>query len=131
VASPGPLLLAMATTRVSTSLIHARLVSANCNDRALRVLPSSVTSTLFIDTLTHNIAAIANQAEQTGIINIGNGKPTSVSNFINAILKIKNSDIKLNKGHYPYASYEPHEFYADITKLKSVAGVKFDDSLWL
>jgi nucleoside-diphosphate-sugar epimerase len=84
-----------------------------------------------IETLAHNIVVIAGQNEQAGIINIGTGKPRTVLEFVEAILKIKNYNLKLNKGFYPYASYEPKEFWADVTKLKSIKGTKFDNKIWL
>lgn len=86
---------------------------------------------IHIETLAHNVVACAEQSDIKGIINIGNGKPVSVSEFVESILKIKKSNMKLNKGHYPYAEYEPHEFWADISKLKSVAKVKFDENIKL
>lgn len=86
---------------------------------------------IHIHTLAHNIVAVANQRKQSGIVNIGNGKPVSVLEFVESILKIKDYKMKLNKGFYPYTTYEPHEFWADISKLKSIKGAKFDDKIWL
>lgn len=84
-----------------------------------------------VETLVHNIIAISNQNKVFGIINNGNGKPVSVLEFVEKILEIKNYSIKLNTGYYPYSEFEPHSFWADIEKLKSVEGVKFDKEIWL
>lgn len=84
-----------------------------------------------IETLAHNIVVIAAQNKVNGIINAGSGKPQSVAEFIEAVLKLKNYKMKLNKGFYPYAAYEPKEFWADITKLKAVQGAVFDDIIKL
>jgi dTDP-6-deoxy-L-talose 4-dehydrogenase (NAD+) len=84
-----------------------------------------------VETLAHNIWAIAAQNQVNGIINAGSGKPTTVLEFIESILAIKGYKMQLNKGFYPYANYEPMEFWADITKLKSISGTKFDDKIWI
>jgi len=84
-----------------------------------------------ITTLVNNIIAISKQDKVYGIINNGNGKPVSVLEFAEEILRIKNYKMKLDTGYYPYSEYEPHTFWADITKLKAVEGIKFDDKIWL
>lgn len=84
-----------------------------------------------VDTLSYNVVKIAEQNEVTGIINIGNGKPRSVEEFVETIKQIKGSDIKLNKGYYDYPTYEAKDFWADTSKLKKVKGVRFDEDIWL
>lgn len=84
-----------------------------------------------LSTLAHNIHAIAAQGAITGIINAGNGKPMSVLAFVEKLMQLKNHSMKLNKGYYPYSAYEPHAFWADVSKLQLVANAKFDDDIWI
>lgn len=84
-----------------------------------------------INTLANNIVATAVQEDITGIINWGNGRAISVLEFVQEILRIKNSNIKLNTGYYPYPDYEAFQFWADINKLKKIDGIKIDDKIWL
>lgn len=86
---------------------------------------------IHIDTIAHNLLAIAVQQEQTGVINLGNGVGVRVIDFVNRIRDIKGSEIVVNRGFYPYPVYEPFSFFADIKKLKAVAGAKFDEQIRL
>lgn len=84
-----------------------------------------------VSTLAKNIITVAGQNKVTGVINVGNGNPISVLEFVESVLKIKGKSIKLNKGHYPYASYEPKEFWANVDKLKKIDGIILDKKIWL
>ncbi len=66
------------------------------------------------------ISSIACQHSENGIINCCSGQPVSVKDFVLQYLKTKQRSIKLNLGYYPYASYEPMEFWGDNTKLKRI-----------
>jgi dTDP-6-deoxy-L-talose 4-dehydrogenase (NAD+) len=55
-----------------------------------------------------------------GIINCCSGEPISVKDFVVNYLLLKNKHIDLNLGFYPYADYEPMEFWGDNTKLKKI-----------
>ena len=63
---------------------------------------------------------IATQNEIQGIINCCSGVPISVKDFVVNYLRLKNKKIELNLGYYPYADYEPMEFWGDDKKLKSI-----------
>ena len=63
---------------------------------------------------------IATQYEIQGIINCCSGVPISVKEFVVNYLRLKNKKIELNLGYYPYADYEPMEFWGDDKKLKSI-----------
>ena len=67
-----------------------------------------------------NIVSIAVQSKIQGIFNNCSGKPISMKDFIEDYLKKKNKTITLNLGHYPYADYEPKDFWGDNTKLQQV-----------
>jgi len=63
---------------------------------------------------------IATQNEIQGIINCCSGEPISVKDFVVNYLRFKNKHIDLNLGFYPYADYEPMQFWGDNTKLKKI-----------
>lgn len=66
------------------------------------------------------IAAATVQNDINGIINCCSGVPVKVSDFVEDFFRQKNYSIKLQKGFYPYVSYEPMEFWGDNTKIKSI-----------
>ncbi len=81
----------------------------------------------FIDvrTAAHNTLAVAAQNNVTGVINIGNGRGISV---VEQAKKLKgDAAIKFKTGVYPYPDYEPFAFWADVSKLKTIDGVQFDE----
>lgn len=86
---------------------------------------------IHVDTIAHNTVVIAEQTEQLGIINIGNGRDVRVVDFVRDVMRQAGHDMKLDLGFYPYPAYEPFSFYADTTRLESVAGVKFDTGVVL
>ena len=63
---------------------------------------------------------IATQNKIEGIINCCSGQPISVKDFVVNYLRLKNKNIELNLGYYPYADYEPMQFWGDDTKLKKI-----------
>ncbi|WP_022662592.1 NAD-dependent epimerase/dehydratase family protein [Paucidesulfovibrio longus] len=65
------------------------------------------------------IAAIALQNEVTGVINCCSGSPTSVLDFVSRHIKANGWEITPELGVYPYADYEPKEFWGDTVKLRS------------
>lgn len=73
-----------------------------------------------VETVAANIVTIALQNKVTGIINCCSGKPVKVKDFVTAYLKQKQQSISLNLGFYPYADYEPMEFWGDTNKLKVI-----------
>lgn len=48
-----------------------------------------------------------------GIFNICSGKPIKVKDLVKKIIKQKKSKIKLKLGYYPYAEYEPKNFWGE------------------
>lgn len=64
------------------------------------------------------IEAVANQIvnqalsrKDVGIMNICSGEPISVKSLVELWVKENNWNIALNLGYYPYADYEPMEFW--------------------
>jgi dTDP-6-deoxy-L-talose 4-dehydrogenase (NAD+) len=75
---------------------------------------------LHVSDIAKNIVQISLQNEVIGIINNCSGKPIKLINFVESYLKETKSNIKLNKGYYPYPQYEPMEFWGDDKKLKQI-----------
>ena len=75
---------------------------------------------LHVSDIAKNIVHISLQNEVIGIINNCSGKPIKLINFVESYLKEVKSNIKLNKGYYPYPQYEPMEFWGDDQKLKQI-----------
>jgi len=73
-----------------------------------------------VEKVAEYIVRIANQNEVTGVINCSSGVPVKVKTFVEDYLNKKGKKIKLNLGYYPYASYEPMEFWGDNSKLRSI-----------
>ena len=73
-----------------------------------------------VEEVAYIIIKNAIQQQVQGIINCCSGKPISINQFVNNYCKLKNINIKLNPGHYPYTDYEPMRFWGDTTKLNKV-----------
>lgn len=73
-----------------------------------------------VEKVAENIVKISLQNNVTGIINCSSGKPVKVKDFVSDYLIAKQQHIELNLGYYPYADYEPMQFWGDIKKLKKV-----------
>ncbi|MDD2685717.1 MAG: NAD(P)-dependent oxidoreductase [Gallionella sp.] len=58
-----------------------------------------------------------------GVINCCSGQPISVLDLVQQRCLEKKSDIRLNRGYYPYPNYEPMAFWG-ITKLSAVISAK-------
>ncbi len=66
------------------------------------------------------IVATAMQKNITGVVNICSGKPVSVKDFVKNYLQKHEKFIRLNLGYYPYADYEPMNFWGDNSKLMKI-----------
>jgi nucleoside-diphosphate-sugar epimerase len=66
------------------------------------------------------LVRISMQQKITGIINCCSGRPVTVKRFVEDYLIRINKDISLNLGFYPYADYEPMQFWGDREKLNAI-----------
>ena len=73
-----------------------------------------------VQSVAENIVAIAVQTKVSGIINCASGKGIAVKDMVTNYIKACKTSLALNLGYYPYPSYEPMEFWANITKLKKI-----------
>jgi dTDP-6-deoxy-L-talose 4-dehydrogenase (NAD+) len=68
------------------------------------------------------LAAIIEDREFNGIVNVCSGRPISVRSFVEGHLAQKGKSMRLNLGHYPYPDYEPMAFWGDPTLLHQLTG---------
>lgn len=73
-----------------------------------------------VETVADILVELLLQNKSYGAVNIGTGTPISVLTIVEHWLTLKNNDMTLNLGVYPYPAYEPMEFWADSTKLMSI-----------
>ncbi|MFY7965263.1 MAG: NAD-dependent epimerase/dehydratase family protein [Chitinophagaceae bacterium] len=73
-----------------------------------------------VEEVAENIATIAIQTRIVGVINCSSGQPITVKEFVENYLQQKNKVIKMNLGFYPYADFEPMNFWGNNDKLKSI-----------
>ena len=55
-----------------------------------------------------------------GIFNGGSGNPISIIEFVENIIKRRESNIKVNRNFYPDRDYEPLAFWADMKKIRTI-----------
>ncbi|MEH2487031.1 NAD-dependent epimerase/dehydratase family protein [Bradyrhizobium sp. AZCC 2230] len=63
------------------------------------------------------VLALQHPAICNGIINCSSGRPTSVVDLVTRRCIERGSGIRLNRGHFPYADYEPMAFWGVPVKL--------------
>ena len=73
-----------------------------------------------VEKVAEYVVKISLQDKVNGIINCCSGEPVSVKEFVKRYLSKIGKSISLNLGHYPYADYEPMQFWGDNNKLKSI-----------
>lgn len=66
------------------------------------------------------IARLALAGENAGIVNVCSGVPRSVRSLVEDWISAAGGSMKLNLGFYPYADYEPMEFWGSTRKLNAL-----------
>ncbi len=72
---------------------------------------------LHADAVADMIVGASMQNTTQGIINVGSGKKTQVIEIVQKFMEERQSSFTLNRGFYPYPTYEPFSFWANIEKL--------------
>lgn len=67
-----------------------------------------------------NIARALENPQINGVINCSSGKPISILDLVTQRRTARNSNIELNRGHYPYPDYEPMAFWGVPGKLDTL-----------
>lgn len=73
-----------------------------------------------VEKVAQMITTLALQKKDTGIVNCCSGHPVKVKDWVSQFVKANNQQIDLNLGYYPYAAYEPMEFWGSTEKLNSL-----------
>jgi nucleoside-diphosphate-sugar epimerase len=76
-----------------------------------------------IQTVAESFVLALENPQLDGIINCCSGKPISVLDLVKQRCETKASNIKLNRGHYPYPDYEPMAFWGVPSKLTILRSV--------
>ena len=67
-----------------------------------------------------SIVKLVHHPEVNGVINCCSGKPISILDLVTERCQMKESNITLNRGYYPYPDYEPMAFWGILGKLKKI-----------
>jgi len=73
-----------------------------------------------IQVVAANFVLALENSQIGGVINCCSGRPTSVFDLVQQRCRERGSDIKLNRGYYPYPDYEPMAFWGVPDKLASL-----------
>src|SRR3546814_3677052 len=68
------------------------------------------------------LAALVSRPEHEGTFNICHGEPTSVRRLVETHIKMRQADIALNLGYYPYLTDEPMAFWGNGDRYQSLIG---------
>lgn len=84
---------------------------------------------IHVDTLARSTVLAAEQPEGLGVVNVGSGQPLRVIDVVREVLRQNGSTMDIKAGFYPYASYEPFAFWADVAKLNGIPGATIDQNI--
>lgn len=63
------------------------------------------------------LVALALNGKDNGVVNVCSGRPVSVRELVDGVVRRHGSRIQLNFGRVPYPDYEPMAFWGDPSKL--------------
>ncbi len=85
-----------------------------------------------VEEVARRLVKLLEHPECEGITNICSGSPISVRRLVEQHIHKRNSQIRLNFGHYPYPDYEPMAFWGNTEKfLRYCAGPEIVQSEWM
>lgn len=70
-----------------------------------------------IQDVAKNFAIVLENPDCQGVINCCSERPISVLDLVKQRCREKESDIRINRGYYPYPDYEPLAFWGESAKL--------------
>jgi dTDP-6-deoxy-L-talose 4-dehydrogenase (NAD+) len=79
-----------------------------------------------IDRAAAYLADLMQHREFSGVVNCSSGQPVSVRALVEARLRERGSDLRLNLGHYPYPTHEPMAFWGVAERLHTLLGAAHD-----
>lgn len=106
----------------NSSSIFSKILSAEKSGQALFPFNSGKCKYDFlsIDEVSRQIAIAAIQTEVNGIINCCSGVAVSLAEKVEAFIKEKNLNIRLDYGKFPDRPYDSPEVYGDNGKIKKI-----------
>lgn len=75
---------------------------------------------LSIQDVAKNFSLALENPDCQGVINCCSGTPVSVFDLVEQRCRQKASDIRINRGYYPYPDYEPLAFWGESAKLDAL-----------
>lgn len=73
-----------------------------------------------IQDVAKNFAIVLENPRCQGVINCCSGLPVSVLDLVQQRCREKASEIRINRGYYPYPDYEPLAFWGEAAKLSTL-----------
>lgn len=70
-----------------------------------------------VDDAARYLVVLALNGRDNGVVNVCSGRPVSVRELVEEVVRKHGSSIQLNFGHFPYPEYEPMAFWGDRSKL--------------
>jgi dTDP-6-deoxy-L-talose 4-dehydrogenase (NAD+) len=70
-----------------------------------------------VDDAAGYLVELALNGMDNGVVNVCSGRPVSVRELVEEVVRKHGSSIQLNFGHFPYPEYEPMAFWGDRSKL--------------
>jgi len=75
-----------------------------------------------IEVAASDLVALALNGRDNGVVNVCSGRPVSVRELAEEVVRNHGAAITLNLGHFPYPDYEPMAFWGDRAKLDHILG---------
>ena len=73
---------------------------------------------LSVEAVANSVVTLALRQEDMGVVNVCSGRPVSMQTLVETWIRENGWEIKPEFGVYPYADYEPMEFWGDASKLR-------------
>lgn len=70
-----------------------------------------------VEIVAKHLVTLAISNHDNGVVNICSGTPVSILDLVEEWVRENDWSIELNPGYYPYANYEPMEFWGNRSKL--------------
>lgn len=102
--------------------LYSQLISAINSDQPTFEMSNGHQLRDFSDIrdVAQDIVTLALNGKSNGIVNICSGKPISVLDFVEGVIRQRKSKIKLQRDRFAVPSYEPLAFWGSSKKLKFI-----------
>ncbi len=105
--------------QASTSLYTQLMAAIGRHDPSFRMSGGEqLRDFLPVQDVARHIVSLALRHGDAGVVNICSGRPTSVRNLVEALVRERNVSMRLELGAFPYPDYEPMAFWGNASKLE-------------